>query len=177
MSRLIDMTGRKIGKLTVISKAPQLNYKNTKARWKCKCDCGTITIVQGDNLRNGHSTSCGCNKDSSEKVTHGHKRRLCTSRTYSTWRNMWNRCTNPKMDNYKYYGGRGITICDRWKDFNLFLADMGERPEGMFIDRINNNKGYSPENCKWSDRIDQGQNKNPYGNIINIDNQEATNNV
>lgn len=166
MSRFIDLTGAKFGKLTVISFKGRI--KN-RSMWNCTCDCGCNVTVQAGNLRSFHTLSCGCGKDGSYKVTHGHKSRFTTSPTYSTWRNMWNRCTNPNMDNYKYYGGRGITICDRWKDFKNFLFDMGERPDNMYIERIDNNKGYHPDNCKWATKSEQAQNKNPYGSIIHVE--------
>jgi hypothetical protein len=163
MSREIEMIGRKFGKLTVISSAPKVvTTRSYKYMWNCICSCGCKTIAEGYNLRSHHTTSCGCGKDGSSKVTHGHKRQNNISPTYSTWRNMWNRCTNPNVDNYMYYGGRGITICERWKDFKNFLEDMGERPEGMFIDRKDNDGDYSPDNCKWSTMKEQNNNKNPY---------------
>lgn len=110
-------------------------------------------------MKSGHSLSCGCGKDGSSKITHGHKSRSFTSPTYSTWRNMHNRCENPNMDNYKYYGDRGIIVCKEWYSFEQFLADMGERPYGMCIERKDNDKGYYKDNCKWATMLEQAKNR------------------
>jgi hypothetical protein len=93
-------------------------------------------------------------------MKHGHSTRIKgDSPTYSSWTNMWTRCTNTKRDKYKNYGGRGITVCEHWKNFENFLADMGERPEGLTLDRKDNELGYFKENCRWATSEEQSLNK------------------
>lgn len=124
-----------------------------KSRWTCKCDCGTVREVRPGNLRSGKSTSCGCTKLGN--VTHGYT----GTRTYRVWKGMWSRTTNPNVREYKSYGGRGISVCDRWQTFENFLADMGEAPPNLSLDRIDNDRGYEPGNCRWATTKQQTSNR------------------
>lgn len=155
MSLLIDLIGQKFGKLKVLKRAK--NDKCGNRCWLCQCSCGDENeiIVRGDSLKTGHTKSCGCFKK--ERATkHGHSQK---NKTYKSWQSMIQRCINPNNDNYKDYGGRGITICDRWiKSFPDFLEDMGERPPGYTIERKNNQEGYYLKNCYWATRSQQQRN-------------------
>lgn len=156
----IDLTGRKFGRLTV------LEYAETRGKtiyWLCQCECGNKKLVQGNLLKNGQTTSCSCHrKETCSKTgkaakTHG----MSETPTYNSWECMRARCYNPHNASFKYYGGAGITVCDRWKNsFENFLADMGERPEGTTIDRIDAGGNYEPSNCRWADAKTQALNKN-----------------
>lgn len=152
--------GFRNGRYVVISTAPMTVKGN--AYWFCRCDCGTVKEVQASNLV--RHKSCGCAKGSSisAKVrTHGEGGRNNKTAEYEAWSSMNARCGNPKNRVYARYGGRGITVCDRWKyDYTAFLEDMGRRPsKDHSLDRINNNLGYGPDNCRWATRKEQCNNK------------------
>lgn len=163
MGRLIDLTGQRFGRLTVVSRAE--NDKNKNPRWLCRCDCGHQTIVLGHLLRNGNTQSCGClsHEQHSALMKEMNKVHEWTgTRLYRIWGAMKSRCYNPKQRNYKHYGGRGITICDEWLyDFVAFRdwALANGYCEDLTIDRIDNDKGYSPDNCRWTTMKEQRLNQ------------------
>ena len=157
--------GRTYGKWTVVDRAPSRKGKGG-TQWHCVCECGTERIVEAGALTTGHSRSCGCARKEYQSISltrHGHSR--CkgnkASPTYSTWHGMRNRCQNASHKQYADYGGRGIKVHEPWTLFENFLADMGERPEGKTLDRIDVNGNYEPSNCRWATQKEQSLNKRP----------------
>jgi hypothetical protein len=148
--------GTRFGRYVVIGNAE--NSASGETRWLCRCDCGTVKIVQRGDLRNGHTRSCGCLRReiaSVNSMTHGHSR----SSEYAIWRGMFTRTTKTSSESFHNYGGRGIAVCDRWRKFENFLADMGSRPSRRHsIDRINNDGNYEPGNCRWATPSQQSRN-------------------
>jgi hypothetical protein len=155
-ARLIDMVGKKFGKLTVLKKSHR--SENKKIYYECACDCGKTNTVVGVHLRAGRIRSCGCLlAENKSRVTHG----LSNSYEYSVWLNIKQRCGNQNNPAYKYYGGRGIDVCESWfNSYEVFVADMGNAPSKKHsIDRIDNNSGYNKENCRWVEISVQSRNK------------------
>jgi hypothetical protein len=156
-ANVIDMSGTRFGKLLVLSRDPT---RGKRARWQCRCDCGRVTSVAGVQLRRGHRISCGCSRGG---YAHGHGRDGRKSSTYISWRSMIGRCYQPSVAYYSLYGGRGITVCERWRGrgvgFVNFLADMGERPsKSHTLDRIDSSGHYEPANCRWATATEQSRN-------------------
>lgn len=159
--RVIDLTGSVIGRWTAESRGE--NLPNGQTRWWCICECGTRKLVSGIVLRDKRSQSCGCLQSEltvKRSTKHGHSpMRGKISPTYHSWCGMIARCTNPGHGSYARYGGRGISVCEPWLDFANFLADMGEKPKGASIDRVDTNGNYEPSNCRWATAKEQGRNK------------------
>ncbi len=154
MARLINMMGKKSGRLTVLSRE---SSKRNNAMWLCQCDCGNKKIVSGHDLRSGHTRSCGClSRERTSKInrTHG----MSCLKAYGVWHDMIARCLNKKNKSYHNYGGRGIAVCDRWLRFENFYKDMGNPPEGLTLERVDNSKGYFPKNCNWVTQKEQTNN-------------------
>lgn len=159
--------GEKYGRLQVLADLGPNRTGHKVVR--CRCDCGSIKAFPLGRMRNGGVKSCGCLRREMAQRTgpqhngyrHGHATAGETP-TYCSWRAMINRCLNPNDPRYADYGGRGISVCDEWKLFPAFLADMGERPTGQTLDRIKNHLGYSADNCKWSTPAEQMSNRRTY---------------
>ena len=153
-----DLTGQRFGKLIVVRESADRPSDN-RIHWECVCDCGKTTTVMGKLLRNGKTRSCGC-LSIELRTKHGHAHDDASSREYRIYYAMLQRCHNPKSTVFQRYGGRGITVCDRWRDgFTNFLQDMGPCPENGTIDRIDNERGYDPQNCRWASYAEQSRNK------------------
>lgn len=159
-----DRTGERIGRLLVLG--PVVPY-TTPYLWCCICDCGNEVAVRSCHLKSKHSLSCGClqrDNTSAAKLTHGRSK----TRTYRIWTGMISRCTIPSASGFKYYGARGIEVCERWKMFVNFIKDMGEAPPELTIERKDTNGNYSLDNCIWATRMQQGANKRN-SHLITID--------
>jgi hypothetical protein len=161
MSKLNDLTGRRFGRLTAIARA---TAQGTRVYWVCMCDCGTEKFVRAAHLYGGKVLSCGClgaelaSKRAHAGVLHKNMDGHSNTPAYSTFMSMRQRCNNKNNRHYHYYGGRGITICERWREFANFFADMGDRPPGYSLDRINPNGHYEPSNCRWVPKSEQPNN-------------------
>ncbi len=143
----IDISGNKYGKWTVLERV-------AGATWNCICECGAIKAVTGSSLKLGTSTSCGCSQYDVH-IKHG----MEGTNIYNIWAGMIQRCTNKKYKYFHRYGARGINVCQRWLDFRNFYSDMGDKPAGMSLDRIDNDGNYCKENCKWSTPTEQIRNR------------------
>lgn len=176
----MDLTGKRFGRLQVLWPAGRQTVgKASRLFYSCQCDCGTVVCVRSSNLTTGNTKSCGC--INIERITelgrqsrpiHGYSRSRdgLPSRTYNSWCAMKKRCNNPNSSNYHLYGARGVTYDPRWEKFENFLEDMGERPKGMTLGRIDNEKGYFKENCAW-ETIEQQNNNKQNSRLITFEEQ------
>lgn len=153
--KLINLVGQRFGRWVVVAEDGRAS--DGKAAWLCICECGKRRTVSGGSLRRGLSKSCGCLnlEHLKERAIHG----LAETPTYSIWLGIRQRCMNPKSRSWIKYGGRGITLCERWMDYLNFLKDMGPRPHGMSIERVDNGGNYDPNNCVWATSKTQSYNK------------------
>lgn len=155
------MPGTRFGRLVALHEIPG---SPKYIKYMCACDCGTVHPVRAGHLRDGSATSCGCYKrelvrDRGRQTRHGHTTDNSRSPTYAAWQSMRDRCGNERCPRFCDYGGRGIKVCARWGNFERFLADMGERPEGTSLDRIDVDGNYEPGNCRWATNLEQQNNR------------------
>lgn len=156
MSKIKNIVGNRYARLLVLSFAGKLHHRST---WLCQCDCGNTKIVSSDYLRSQRTKikSCGCyGIENPSAKKHGEANK---TKEYKVWVSMKKRCNDPKTIDFKYWGGKGIKVCERWLDYNNFLADMGRCPTGHSIDRINSNGDYELSNCRWATQVEQQNNR------------------
>lgn len=175
MLAFTDLTGKRFGRWTVIKLAYHGKAYDARRRkrriihWRCRCDCGIELAVNGANLQRGLTRSCGClRRDTTRRLStkHGHATRKNYTGVYSCWAAMLSRCYDRNQRSYRNYGGRGIKVCKRWLKFENFLADMGPRPSGLTLDRINNDGNYKPSNCRWATWSEQVKNRRYLGRSL-----------
>ena len=153
----MDLIGKNFGRWKVLSRNQN---RGKHPYWQCICECGKARSVNQSSLITGLSKSCGCLSKEVTAAT-GRANRVhggAGSATYRIWQSMIQRCRNSNLEIFKYYGGKGITVCDEWLDYSTFLRDMGERPKGRSIDRIDGGKGYYKDNCRWATNKEQSRN-------------------
>lgn len=156
VGKFIDLTGQKFGRLLVIERCGYSSDRHIT--WTCKCDCGNTKEIIGKCIKSGAIRSCGCisrEKSKTLNLSHG----MSNTKEYTTWVSMINRCYDKNRESWIHYGGRGIIVCDSWRNFENFYEDMGDRPEGTTLDRINVNGNYCKENCRWATILEQSNNK------------------
>ena len=169
-NKIIDMAGERFGRLVVLRLSGERDGSGD-VTWECICDCGTSKNVSRDRLRQGKTASCGCLSLDTTRAkgrrnrTHGQSQKSVEGSGYKSWLGMRARCNNPTDRVYRLYGGRGIKVCARWDDYSVFMEDMGPRPAGHSIDRIDVNGDYCPENCRWADQKTQSQNTRKNVNV------------
>lgn len=170
-----DLSGKRFGRLFVIKSAGK---KSSVYLWSCVCDCGKSVVIRGASLRYGYTKSCGClniekRKKNFDKTTHGHSKHGSVNPTFVSWSAMMNRCKNKSSVDFRRYGGRGILVCERWSKYENFLLDMGERPKGKTIDRIDVNGNYEQGNCRWASIMEQSNNRRS-NRILSVNGSKIT---
>lgn len=171
MRPIPNMIGLVFGRLTVVAMGERM--PSGAVRWQCRCECGRVSLVGTSHLKSGYTKSCGClqrDVTTQRLRTHG----LTGTPTYASWVCMWERCSRESNCAYAYYGGRGIRVCDRWNEFENFLADMGIRPPGTSLDRINGDGHYEPGNCRWATRSEQALNKRGWRGRRTLDDRKVS---